>query len=110
MSEVKDKMSERLSPRSVRNKVTGHRTKNRFDRIWIQLPPSVVEARAGLIPSCETDGCPPPESLTSPQRLRWYRGLPVLCKIEQRSSLQFRVLRLALDGQLRIANRQQDFD
>ena len=49
---------------------------------WVQLPKSVAEARAGLIPSCETDANPPPEGLTAGQLLAWYRGLPVALKIK----------------------------
>jgi hypothetical protein len=47
---------------------------------WVRLPASVVEARAGLIPSEETDANPPPEGLTVKQLLRWHKGLPVLSK------------------------------
>jgi hypothetical protein len=43
----------------------------------IRLPESVVEARAGLIPSEETDTFPPPSWLTAKEWLAWHRGLPV---------------------------------
>lgn len=47
-------------------------------RVWVRLPKSVVDARAGLIPSKETDGLLPPDCLTAAQLLAWHRGLPVL--------------------------------
>jgi len=53
---------------------------NQIDRFWVRLPESVVEARAGIIPSDETDASPPPEGLTAKELLDWYSGLPVLCK------------------------------
>lgn len=45
--------------------------------VWVRLPESVVEARAGLIPSDETDGNPPPDCLTSKELLAWHGGQPV---------------------------------
>jgi hypothetical protein len=45
--------------------------------VWFRLPASIVEARAGLIPSGETDGNPPPEGLTVRESQAWHRGLPV---------------------------------
>ena len=45
--------------------------------VWVRLPEPVVEARAGLIPSKETDGNPPPDGLTSKELLAWHRGQPV---------------------------------
>jgi hypothetical protein len=42
-----------------------------------RLPESIVEARAGLIPSEKTDNCPPPGWLTAKELLAWHRGLPV---------------------------------
>ena len=45
--------------------------------VWVRLPQTVVEARAGLIPSDETDGNPPPDGLTARELLAWHRGLPV---------------------------------
>jgi hypothetical protein len=51
-------------------------------RLWVRLPTSVVEARAGLIPSWETDANPPPEGLTSAELMRWHRGLLVELKIK----------------------------
>lgn len=51
-----------------------------IDWVRLQLPTSVVEARAGLIPSDENDALPPPIGLTVTELLAWYRGLPVWCK------------------------------
>ena len=48
------------------------------DSVWARLPKSVVEARAGLIPSEETDANAPPDELTAAELLRWHRGRPVL--------------------------------
>ncbi len=48
--------------------------------VWVSLPKSIVQARAGLIPSEEIDASPPPDGLTAWEQLRWYRGLPVLRK------------------------------
>lgn len=45
---------------SLKKKETGPGMVGRLDRAWVQLPKSVVTARAGLIPSYETDVCPPP--------------------------------------------------
>ena len=50
---------------------------------WVQLPQSVVEARAGLIPSEKTDSTPPPEDLTSKEMLAWHQGLPVFLSAER---------------------------
>lgn len=55
----------------------------RPDRKWVRLPESVVKARAGLIPSSETDGNPLPEELTADELLEWHRGLPVELKISR---------------------------
>jgi hypothetical protein len=52
--------------------------KRRSDGNWVSLPKSIVQARAGLIPSEGIDASPPPEGLTAQEQLRWYRGLPVL--------------------------------
>lgn len=77
---VREEMNKQPSRRSLKNKVTGPVVEKRFGRTWVRLSTSVAAARAGLIPSCETDACPPPEGLTVKQLLRWHRGLPVLCK------------------------------
>lgn len=45
--------------------------------VVVRLPESVVEARAGLIPSEKTDSNPPPDCLTSKELMAWHRGLPV---------------------------------
>lgn len=45
--------------------------------VWVRLPKSVGEARAGLIPSEETDGNPPPDWLTGKELLAWHRGQPM---------------------------------
>lgn len=45
--------------------------------VWIRLPKSVLEARAGLVPSEETDGNPPPDGLTGQELLAWHHGQPV---------------------------------
>ena len=45
--------------------------------VWVRLPKSIVEARAGLIPSEETDSNPPPDGLTGTELLAWHRGVPV---------------------------------
>ena len=59
---------------------------HRVFSVWVQLPASVVEARAGLIP--ELDSTPPPPGLSARQRSQWHRGLPVLYKGRQRAPLQ----------------------
>lgn len=56
----------------------GEHTPKNSRAIWVRLPKSAVNARAGLIPSKETDALPPPEDLTAAQLLAWHRGLPVL--------------------------------
>lgn len=48
--------------------------------VWMRLPECVVEARAGLIPSEETDGNPPPDCLTYKELLAWHRGQPVFLR------------------------------
>lgn len=52
----------------------------RSGKLWVRLPHSVVQARAGLNPSHKTDGNRPPEGLTANELLMWYRGLPVRLK------------------------------
>ena len=51
--------------------------------VWVRLPKSVVNARAGLVPSEETDNNPPPDDLTSKELLAWHRGLPVFLSAER---------------------------
>lgn len=58
------------------------RTEECSNTIWVHLPKSVVEARAGLIPSEETDANPPPEGLKSEELIAWHRGLPVQLTIK----------------------------
>lgn len=50
-----------------------------LNRPRVRLLGPITRARAGLIPSCETDANPPPDCLTARQLLRWYRGLWVQC-------------------------------
>ena len=50
------------------------------DGVRARLPKSVVEARAGLIPSEEIDTYPPPDGLTAAELLRWYQGFAVLLR------------------------------
>jgi hypothetical protein len=45
--------------------------------VWVCLPARVVEARAGVIPSGENDGCPPPVWLSARELSAWHSGLPV---------------------------------
>jgi hypothetical protein len=81
------KMASRFGVRAYMSKRTGGlalgktrmRTKveSRRDGVWVQLPKSVVHARAGLIPSEATDANPPPNGLTVVELLRWHRGQPV---------------------------------
>ena len=63
-----------------KKKVSGRGMKGWPDGVRVRLPKSVVEARAGLIPSEETDAYPPPEGLTAAELLRWHRGFAVLLK------------------------------
>jgi hypothetical protein len=48
--------------------------------MWVKLPRAIVEARAGLIPSHETDRTPPPPDLTVREIFQWHRGAPILTK------------------------------
>lgn len=61
----------------VKEKRKARGVAKRSDKIWVHLPEPVVEARAGVIPSDETDASPPPEGLTAKELLAWHRGLPV---------------------------------
>jgi len=51
--------------------------RSRTGKRQVRLPASVVEARAGLIPSETTDAYPPPDGLIAAELLVWHRGLPV---------------------------------
>lgn len=73
-------MTKRHCKLSLEKKRPADATKKQISGFWAQLPKLIVEARAGLIPSDETDACPPPEHLAAADLLRWYRGLPVFCK------------------------------
>lgn len=66
-----------------RKRQPAHSAGSRSVGVWVRLPDSVVEARAGLIPSEETDGNPPPGGLTSKELLAWHRGLPVFLSAGQ---------------------------
>jgi len=72
-------MKKRRRNRSFKETRSVAASKKRIGGFWVQLPKSVVKARAGLIPSDETDACPPPEGLATADLLAWYRGLPVFC-------------------------------
>jgi hypothetical protein len=67
----------------VKKKRTTRGAEERSDKIWIHLPKSVVEARAGIIPSEATDANPPPDELTCEELLSWHRGLSVQLKTEE---------------------------
>jgi hypothetical protein len=60
-----------LPPKQTRRK---HASKCPPLASWVRLPKLVVHARAGLIPSEETDGNPPPDGLTVEGVLAWHRG------------------------------------
>jgi hypothetical protein len=76
-------MNGNLRKRSQENQRGRTRAKENARGVWLQLPRLVVEARAGLIPSEETDGSPPPGGLTATEMLRWYRGRPVFCELHE---------------------------
>ena len=63
-----------------KKKMSERGMKGSADGVQVRLPKSVVEARAGLIPSEETDAYPPPEGLTAVEELRWHGGFAVLLK------------------------------
>jgi hypothetical protein len=71
----------------MRQRVLTKRTvsgvEERPEKLWVRLPQTVVEARAGLIPSHKTDANPPPESLTADELVAWHRGLPVRLKTKK---------------------------
>lgn len=69
--------------RPVNKKRTVRGVEKCSDGVWVRLPESVVEARAGLIPSYETDANPPPEDLTSDELRAWHRGIPVPLRAKQ---------------------------
>jgi hypothetical protein len=73
-------MSKRAGRLALKKKRMGSGMKSWPDGVWVGLPRSVIQARAGLIPSEETDANPPPDGLTAGELLRWDRGLPVLLK------------------------------
>lgn len=73
-------MSRRIDRRPLKKTRTQRAIMDRFDGAWLQLPKSVVEARAGVIPSCEIDAMAPPERLTATELIAWHAGLPVFCK------------------------------
>lgn len=73
-------MSRRYSRRSAKVEVPVLDSATRSKLIWVSLAKDVVKARAGLIPSDQTDACPPPDGLSLAELRRWYRGLPVLVK------------------------------
>ena len=62
---------------SIKKKRIVRRVEERSRKLWVRLPKSVVEARAGLIPSLRFDANPPPEGITSEELTAWHRGLPV---------------------------------
>jgi hypothetical protein len=74
-STTEQRMTRHLQP--PMQKATRRRMMSQRRRVSIRLPESVVRARAGLIPSEETDSCPPPTWLTAKELLAWHRGLPV---------------------------------
>jgi hypothetical protein len=77
---VGKEMSRRIGRRPVKKNRIRRAIGNGLDGAWLQLPKSVVEARAGLIPSCEIDAIPPPEPLTATELTAWHAGLPVFCR------------------------------
>ena len=68
---------------TIKQKRTARRVEDGSDKLWVRLPKSVVEARAGLIPSFETDANPPPDGLTGVELIAWHRGLAVQLKTSQ---------------------------
>lgn len=70
-------MAARLGRRRLKKIRMGPGRTRRFEWVRFQLSASVVEARAGLIPSEETDLSPPPEGLNVTEYLAWHSGLPV---------------------------------
>jgi hypothetical protein len=63
-----------------KQKRTARRVEERSNKLWVRLPNSIVQARVGLIPSCETDANPPPDGLTAEEIMAWHRGLSVELK------------------------------
>jgi len=70
-------MSKVLAARRKRRPVIRRGDKCGSVGVWVRLPKSVVEARAGLVPSEELDVNPPPDGLTGKELLTWHRGQPV---------------------------------
>jgi len=66
--------------KAIKKKHTARRVEEGSDKLWVRLPKSVVEARAGLIPSFQTDANPPPDGLTAVEIIAWHRGLAVQLK------------------------------
>lgn len=76
-------MSKILARKRERKPEIRREEKSSLVGVWVRLPASVVEARAGLVPSEETDGNPPPDDLTSKELSAWYRGRPVFLSAER---------------------------
>lgn len=88
-------MTKQRGSRPFKMNAVRPRTLTRFRgafAMWVQLPASVVEARAGVIPAIDLDTAPPPPSLSAKQMRQWYRGLPVLYRGTQHAPFQVRPL------------------
>jgi hypothetical protein len=68
----------------VKQKRTARGAEERSDRLRKGLPKSVLEVRAGLIPSFKTVRNPPAEGLTAAEIIAWHHELPVQMETVQR--------------------------